>query len=158
MSRCETTLSATPPIRQLYVLIRDARRRRPHLGIEFVSALRVPDETPRSKNADRASALRDGRPELDGYRDRREAVVRRQRKRVRGSGQEPREHVANHREECGRNLLARLELVPPAILDATGPVPRTSEIFVVLGNGRVARDDYVVLEVDEVWPRVRHGA
>ena len=45
-----------------------------------------------------------------------------------------------------------------AILDATGPVPCTSEIFVVLSNGCVARDGHMVLEVDKIWPQVRHGA
>jgi hypothetical protein len=70
-----------------------------------------------------------------------------------GYGQEPRENIANQREECRRDMLACMELVPLAILDATGPVTRTSEIFVVLSNGCVARDGYMVLEVDRMLPR-----
>jgi hypothetical protein len=50
-------------------------------------------------------------------------------------------------------MLACMELVPLAILDATGPVTRTSEVFVVLSNGCVTRDGYMVLEVDRIWPR-----
>lgn len=40
----------------------------------------------------------------------------------------------------------------------TGPVPCTSEIFVVLSNGCVAREGHMVLEVEKIWPQVRHGA
>ena len=50
-----------------------------------------------------------------------------------------------------------MEFIPLALLDATWPITCTSEIFMVFRNRCVARGDYMVLEVDKIWPQGRHG-